>query len=232
MTCGNNAITEPEALGNCTGAYEVLVNGTCQCNNRSILGTLNNNSACIFCGPGMYPKDNKCVSCIDNCDICYNDKECNSCKLGYNGTLCKQCATNYINILGSCILTLCGNSAIDSGEECDDGNRNPGDGCSSTCKTENGYYCALPTVPVVPVNATAPTSTATTTTAPTNTTPTTTTTATVTTATVTTTTALTNKSTCSRVFNLTSQKITSAGIFMTYNVQNGTVADLKAPVVV
>lgn len=31
----------------------------------------------------------------------------------------------------------CGNSVIDSGEQCDDGNRNDADGCSSTCSIEN-----------------------------------------------------------------------------------------------
>jgi fibro-slime domain-containing protein len=30
------------------------------------------------------------------------------------------------------------------GEECDDGNTNNGDGCSSTCKVEPGYQCAQP----------------------------------------------------------------------------------------
>src|SRR5207237_5333912 len=30
----------------------------------------------------------------------------------------------------------CGNYALDAGEECDDGNRNDGDGCSATCTRE------------------------------------------------------------------------------------------------
>ena len=32
---------------------------------------------------------------------------------------------------------ICGNSITETGEECDDGNTNDGDGCSSTCKTES-----------------------------------------------------------------------------------------------
>ncbi len=32
--------------------------------------------------------------------------------------------------------SVCGNNMIDSGEQCDDGNTNNGDGCSSTCQTE------------------------------------------------------------------------------------------------
>jgi len=31
---------------------------------------------------------------------------------------------------------VCGNSIIETGEQCDDGNTNSGDGCSSTCQTE------------------------------------------------------------------------------------------------
>jgi cysteine-rich repeat protein len=36
----------------------------------------------------------------------------------------------------------CGNEAIDEGERCDDGNRDPGDGCSERCLVERGFSCA------------------------------------------------------------------------------------------
>lgn len=35
----------------------------------------------------------------------------------------------------------CGNGQPDFGEACDDGNRNNGDGCSSTCQVEYGWAC-------------------------------------------------------------------------------------------
>lgn len=35
----------------------------------------------------------------------------------------------------------CGNGQWDSGEECDDGNRIAGDGCSAGCTVENGWHC-------------------------------------------------------------------------------------------
>ncbi len=37
---------------------------------------------------------------------------------------------------------LCGNGLIESGEECDDGNRLPGDGCSPDCTIEPGWSCS------------------------------------------------------------------------------------------
>ncbi len=37
--------------------------------------------------------------------------------------------------------TNCGDSTIDEGEECDDGNRLDGDGCSSGCLVEEGWDC-------------------------------------------------------------------------------------------
>lgn len=37
---------------------------------------------------------------------------------------------------GSDEENLCGNGQIDEGEQCDDGNNNNGDGCSSLCKEE------------------------------------------------------------------------------------------------
>ena len=37
--------------------------------------------------------------------------------------------------------SLCGNEALESGEVCDDGNVNNGDGCSGACAVESGYEC-------------------------------------------------------------------------------------------
>ena len=39
----------------------------------------------------------------------------------------------------------CGNSVLDPGEQCDDGNTSNGDGCSDTCQVEDGWVCTDPT---------------------------------------------------------------------------------------
>ena len=37
--------------------------------------------------------------------------------------------------------TSCGDGTVDTGEQCDDGNTTPGDGCSASCKTESSESC-------------------------------------------------------------------------------------------
>ena len=41
----------------------------------------------------------------------------------------------------------CGNSVLDEGEQCDDGNIYGGDGCSTTCQVETGWECTVNTPP-------------------------------------------------------------------------------------
>lgn len=50
-------------------------------------------------------------------------------------------SANISNISVSCIMPVCGNGIIESGELCDDNNATPGDGCNSSCQIEPGYSC-------------------------------------------------------------------------------------------
>jgi len=47
---------------------------------------------------------------------------------------------------------VCGNSVLETGETCDDGNTGNGDGCSDTCQVENGWSCEDP-IPANPDGA-------------------------------------------------------------------------------
>ena len=42
---------------------------------------------------------------------------------------------------------ICGDGALDLGEQCDDGNMSDGDGCSSVCVVEDGWVCNDPVPP-------------------------------------------------------------------------------------
>ena len=43
--------------------------------------------------------------------------------------------------VGSVCELQCGDSAVETGETCDDGNHKDGDGCSGKCQVETGYLC-------------------------------------------------------------------------------------------
>jgi fibro-slime domain-containing protein len=64
-----------------------------------------------------------------------------------DGTGCtKTCTTeptcrNSSGTTGAC-TTSCGNGNLETGEQCDDGNNNDGDGCSHDCKLESGFTCS------------------------------------------------------------------------------------------
>jgi fibro-slime domain-containing protein len=45
--------------------------------------------------------------------------------------------------------TRCGNGSLDAGEQCDDGNAVPGDGCSGACNREPNFDCSNAGVPCV-----------------------------------------------------------------------------------
>lgn len=50
-----------------------------------------------------------------------------------------------IGVLSICNIAVCGNSAVEGIEQCDDGNTADGDGCSGDCLLkEDGYGCPNP----------------------------------------------------------------------------------------
>lgn len=90
----------------------------------------------------------KAESCGDAIVHSGLSEECDGSNL--NGSACSTFGFSVGNLLcnGACTFDksgcsnpvpapLCGNAAIESGEQCDDGNLVLGDGCSATCKTES-----------------------------------------------------------------------------------------------
>ena len=52
---------------------------------------------------------------------------------------CEQTPGTY-TVDGNCV-TKCGDGVLTENEECDDNNKVDGDGCSSSCKLEEGFSC-------------------------------------------------------------------------------------------
>lgn len=94
-------------------------------------------SPCSPCGPGSYiatfcggTQDTVCAACGTNCMICNGP-----------GASCQQCEPGFTLTNGVCNPPICGNGLLEGTEMCDDGDLDPGDGCSDQCMVEAGFYC-------------------------------------------------------------------------------------------
>ncbi|MBX5482374.1 MAG: DUF4215 domain-containing protein [Myxococcaceae bacterium] len=81
------------------------------------------------CAQGLVECDGACI------DARTDDANCGDC--GH------ACATDQVCAEGVCVAA-CGNGVVDAkaGEDCDDGNADPGDGCSAACTAEPGFTCS------------------------------------------------------------------------------------------
>ncbi len=131
----------------CT-SEQLLNGGTCQANCQyanvqqgtpcddnlfcTVSDACDGTGGCTQFSPRECVDQNACTtdSCSEQGDTCVFDPitTCTS----SDGCCPQGCNNNNDN---NCQVT-CGNSAVESGEQCDDGNTISGDGCSSTCVTE------------------------------------------------------------------------------------------------
>jgi fibro-slime domain-containing protein len=136
--CGNGALDAGEQCddGNplqgdgCNGVCNLEPNFACAQVGEACVST-------IACGDGNVAGTEACddgnVADGDGCSASCSAEPGFGCTTGDDGSVC-------IPIVNP----ACGDSSVSSGEQCDDGDTDAGDGCSATCQVESGYVC--PTV--------------------------------------------------------------------------------------
>ena len=130
----------------CMTNYFINASALCQACPLNYCLTCTNLTACFVCNSSTLAvkyTNNLCYLCnVSNCVMCSADNFCSSCNTGYILTsglclLCNQSCTCSGWVLpkvnGTC-STLCGDGYKVGTEQCDDGNTNDHDGCSSTCQ--------------------------------------------------------------------------------------------------
>ncbi len=134
LTCIERCIPNTcSSLGYICGEFSDGCGGAISC------GTCTLGDVCDSTGQCVPP-----TACTDNCSSfgyqCGNQTICGvetDCSAEVGGCSIGSECDNF----GQCI-SLCGNGIIDEGEECDDGNTDPTDGCLNTCTIEINFVCS------------------------------------------------------------------------------------------
>jgi len=96
-------------------------------------------------GTGCNEGSDTCGDCADDpdCDdgdFCNGEETCDNGTCAAGSEPCVAGDESCDEAQDSC-NNVCGNSKWQSGEECDDGNDDDGDGCSASCQVEEGWEC-------------------------------------------------------------------------------------------
>lgn len=139
------------AKGTCVDVDECTVTPTI-CGSSVPSPICTNTPGSFTCGcPSGYEYNNSGNTCdnINECTLgkCSTDASC----LDSPGSYSCTCGIGFIQHptkngvgLNGCLKTgipTCGNGNLEADESCDDGNINPGDGCSSECHLDSGATC-------------------------------------------------------------------------------------------
>jgi len=101
---------------------------------------------CTCMNTKTYRSNTYCLSCDYTCKTCngYSNSDCTSCdyplSLSSGKCLCSGGRTAVYGPPHTCAI-VCGDSKKHSSEQCEDGNTNNYDGCSSTCQVEPNFKC-------------------------------------------------------------------------------------------
>jgi cysteine-rich repeat protein len=113
----------------------------------------NNGQLINICGDGVQANNESC----DDHNTNNNDGCSSNCATEAGWTCTGQpsvCKVMFI-MKSLSLSAICGDGKVDQGEDCDDNNTTPGDGCSTTCTIESGYTCDKSQTPSVCTPTTA-----------------------------------------------------------------------------
>ncbi|CAD8109131.1 unnamed protein product [Paramecium sonneborni] len=142
-----NPLTETYSCIDCnqSGCYSCTSQEECtQCVSNQFYLT---NGLCL-CNPFTYLQGNNCFQCNKYCENCYGNSQfnCLTCVRDYNRSIQKhqcQCLPGYYDDgINLPCLPICGDLLRVEGEDCDDGNNNPFDGCHN-CKFSCNFACDI-----------------------------------------------------------------------------------------
>ncbi|HEY8429779.1 MAG TPA: DUF4215 domain-containing protein, partial [Sandaracinaceae bacterium] len=124
--------TDENNCGGCgarCASDEICSGGRCTCHMTQ--GGMGAGEVCVGATPTCCPN----VGCVN---LATDPMHCGACG--------DPCATGERCAASTC-GPICGNRIITMGEQCDDGNVAPGDGCSASCQIETGWTCSsMPSV--------------------------------------------------------------------------------------
>ncbi|CAK76405.1 unnamed protein product (macronuclear) [Paramecium tetraurelia] len=139
-----DSITQSHSCQACNqiGCLECISESVCtRCEFSDSLQFYLDQGECI-CYPSQYLSTNQCLKCNQYCESCFGSDydQCYSCNPDFHRSISKfkcQCLVGfYDDGYNLECVPICGDQLIVDGEDCDDGNSNPFDGCDQ-CK----YKC-------------------------------------------------------------------------------------------
>ncbi len=110
-----------------------VVEGTEECDDGNSVQDDGCDNTCSFVCVAGDPKRDHC----DDGNACNGTETCGTDHACTSGTPLNDgdsCGTDMVCVNGNCISASCGDALVQNGEECDDGNSTPGDGCENDCK--------------------------------------------------------------------------------------------------